>query len=257
VSPKRILLLCGSGYSSDAVYTGLVTLGVDVEVILESGPSRWRNFRRRVKRHGLWVALGQLAFRLVAVPWLRFATRRRVKEIRSGLPSATPVTSLNPHRVSSANSPDVRRLVAQLRPDLVVVNGTRILSPELLAAINAPTINMHAGITPLYRGVHGGYWALVDQRPELFGTTVHRVDPGVDTGEVLGRAFAAPTDDDTFASYPYLQIEAGLPVLLRVAEAELGLGKPDPVASLELPSVQRYHPSLCRYLGARWRLGVK
>ncbi len=47
---------------------------------------------------------------------------------------------------------------------------------------------MHAGITLRYRGVHGGYWALAEQHPEWVGTTVHLVDPGIDTGGILAQS---------------------------------------------------------------------
>lgn len=258
MSKPRVVLLCGQGYSTDVVYAGLTALDIDIEVVLESSPSPGRAFVRRVKRLGPVVAFGQLAFRILAVPWLRLTTRARITELRRELPTLGPITSAaQPYRVRSANDREAERLLREIAPELVVINGTRILSRELLEQIDAPIINMHAGITPLYRGVHGGYWALFDGRPDLFGTTVHRVDPGVDTGAVLARAFAAPTERDTFVSYPYLQLGAGLPTLVRVAEAELGLRERESVEPLSLPSAQRYHPTLRAYLSARVKRGVK
>lgn len=254
---NRIVLLCGPGYSTELVYSVLSELDADVEVILESPSSLPRNIRRRIKRFGFSTALGQMAFRAIIVPLLRFTTRRRIREIAHDLPMANPIAESGPHRVPSVNSPIAHRLLDELRPDLVVVNGTQILSRETLKAIDVPIINMHTGITPLYRGVHGGYWARVDGHSELLGTTVHRVDPGVDTGEILGRAFATPDRRDTFVSYPYLQLKAGLPVLVQVARAELGISDPQRVADLELDSVQRYHPTLWQYVKVRLRQGVK
>jgi hypothetical protein len=57
-------------------------------------------------------------------------------------------------RVASANADETVALLQELRPRVVVVNGTRILSKRVLGCIDAVFINMHAGITPLYRGVH-------------------------------------------------------------------------------------------------------
>jgi folate-dependent phosphoribosylglycinamide formyltransferase PurN len=37
--------------------------------------------------------------------------------------------------------------------------------------------------------VHGGYWALAENNPQLVGTTVHFVDTGIDTGEVIEQSF--------------------------------------------------------------------
>ena len=75
------------------------------------------------------------------------------------------------------------------------------------------SINMHAGITPRYRGVHGGYWALAEQHPEWVGTTVHLVDPGIDTGGILAQATFEVTGEDTIATYPDLHLVHGLPLL--------------------------------------------
>ena len=64
-----------------------------------------------------------------------------------------------------------------------MVNGTRIISSRVLDSIGCPIINTHAGITPRYRGVHGGYWALAEGHPEEVGTTVHLVDKGIEPVE--------------------------------------------------------------------------
>ena len=69
-------------------------------------------------------------------------------------------------------------LLTSLRPVVVVVNGTRIIAARVLESAGCPVVNLHAGITPRYRGVHGGYWALAERHPEWVGTTVHLVDPG-------------------------------------------------------------------------------
>jgi methionyl-tRNA formyltransferase len=117
--------------------------------------------------------------------------------------------------------------------------------------VGAPFINLHAGITPLYRGVHGGYWALAEGRPELAGTTVHLVDDGIDTGAVLAQACFRAGPADSFATYPYLHLAAGLPHLLdAVAAALRGALRPQPHPAL--PSRLRTHPTFWQY--ARMRL---
>jgi folate-dependent phosphoribosylglycinamide formyltransferase PurN len=63
-----------------------------------------------------------------------------------------------------------------INPDLVIVNGTRIISKKVLSSINSKFVNIHVGITPKYRGVHGTYWALVNNDVENSGVTVHFVD---------------------------------------------------------------------------------
>lgn len=68
--------------------------------------------------------------------------------------------------------------------------------------INLPplkTINCHAGKLPFYRGRNILNWALINDEKE-FGITVHFVDEGIDTGDiVLQRSFPI-TDEDDYSS---------------------------------------------------------
>jgi folate-dependent phosphoribosylglycinamide formyltransferase PurN len=142
-----------------------------------------------------------------------------------------------------------------LAPQVVVVAGTRIISQSVLEAITATFINLHAGMTPRYRGVHGGYWALACGDREHCGVTVHVVDPGVDTGDVIAQARIEPTERDTFATYPLLQLVAGLPLLTGAVRAALeGTLQQRPASG---PSRQWYHPTLWGYLVTWLRRGVR
>ena len=155
--------------------------------------------------------------------------------------------------VESVNSDQARAAVRRLNPALVVVNGTRIIGAETLKAVDAPFVNIHAGITPLYRGVHGGYWALAEGRRDLVGTTIHLVDDGIDTGRVLARV----TFPDSFATYPYLHLAYGIPELLRVVRETMNGGLSPAVDQLDLPSRLRHHPTMWGYLVTRISKGVR
>src|SRR5262249_22864046 len=117
-----------------------------------------------------------------------------------------------------------------------------------------PFINYHAGITPKYRGVHGGYWAQAEGDPGNFGVTVHLVDRGIDTGEVLYQERLAPSADDNYSTLPYLQLGAALPLLERAArDAVNGTLRPE---KLDLPSKLWSHPTLWQYIKTGLRRGV-
>ena len=62
--------------------------------------------------------------------------------------------------VPSANSPDFLAEIDQLKPSVILLAGCRLLSRETLGALPCPVLNYHAGISPEYRGMNGGYWAL-------------------------------------------------------------------------------------------------
>lgn len=246
-----VVLLAGPGPSTNMVFHGLRTgLPGDVHLVsvLEQPVSRRVLLRRRVRRLGVLEVTGQLLFMATILPLLRMRSGRRLEEIKRehGLDDGPIGTVL--HHVPSVNSPEAVELLQELDPDVIIVNGTRIIGRKTLESINVPIINTHAGITPAYRGVHGGYWALAEGRPDLVGTTVHRIDEGIDTGAIIDQVTFPVTPSDSFVTYPFLHTAAGLPILLNAVRAalkgEVANRDPDP----SLPSALRYHPTLWGYV---------
>jgi len=260
VAAGSVLLLGDRGLPTRAVYHALAQgLGDDVTVraLLETSPSRLTLARRRARRLGWPTVAGHVAFMTAIMPVLRRQGRGRMAEIArfegfdfSPIQRGTYVDSVNDMRTLE--------LIESAAPDLVVVHGTRIIAERVLRHIAVPVVNMHAGITPRYRGVHGGYWAFADGRPDLAGTTVHLVDVGIDTGGILRQATFVRQPGDSIATYPYLHLACGLPLLVEVA-ASLLAGKPPttrpPLTGAEDTQL-RWHPTASGYLVTRLRSGV-
>lgn len=61
----------------------------------------------------------------------------------------------------------------------------KIVKSPLLELPKWGFVNTHPSLLPYNRGKHYNYWALVEGSP--FGVTLHRVDSGVDTGEVIAQ----------------------------------------------------------------------
>ena len=83
-----------------------------------------------------------------------------------------------------------------LKPDLVVSAGfMRILSSECVS--NFRIVNSHPALLPLFPGAHAVRDALVAGATQT-GTTIHWVDEGVDTGEIIAQESVeiAPTDTE-------------------------------------------------------------
>lgn len=221
--------------------------------------SRWWLVRRRVRKLGLPTVAGQILFSALVVPILARRERARIAAIarESGL-DLSPIDRPT-LKIPSVNSNEARTLLRRLSPSVVVVSGTRIISRETLACVDATFVNLHTGVAPQYRGVHGGYWALVEGRPELVGTTVHIVDCGIDTGPVLGQPTFRVSSSDCFATYPYLHLAAGLPLLVSSAAEVLAGRELRVVAPLSAvgDSCLRTHPTLWGYLDTRVRRSVR
>lgn len=220
-------------------------------VVVEQPVGRMALVRGRMRRLGIVETGGQLLFLTMIAPLLaRRARGRNARILRDAGLDDRPIPNERVTRVRSVN--DAASIVAlrTARPDVVVVAGTRVIRGEVLHAADAPFVNLHAGITPRYRGVHGGYWALVERRADDAGATVHLVDEGIDTGVVLARAPIVATDADSFATYFTLQLAAGVPELMRVLPDAV-TGRAEPLPEGPGPSRLWYHPTVWGYLRHR------
>jgi methionyl-tRNA formyltransferase len=224
-------------------------------VVLERPKGKMAIVKARARKLGWTRAIGQAAF-VLASPVLRWESHRRRAEIirQHGL-CAEPVSGVEIVDVPTVNDQETTEILHRLQPRVVVVNGTRIISARVLAAVDAVFINMHAGVTPKYRGVHGAYWALYNGDCENAGVTVHLVDRSVDGGPILYQRQIDPGPLDNYCTYPLLQVAAGLPVLIRAVQDALA-GQLSPIQGVE-PSQLYYHPSLGQYLVARIMRGIK
>ena len=89
------------------------------------------------------------------------------------------------------------KLILELNADLVVSVGfMRVLSAEFVAKFR--TINTHPSLLPKFPGAHGVRDALASGANKT-GATVHWVDAGVDTGEIISQREVSiyPTDDES------------------------------------------------------------
>ncbi|UCG15423.1 MAG: polysaccharide deacetylase family protein [Phycisphaerales bacterium] len=90
-------------------------------------------------------------------------------------------------RCESLHHPDTTSLVHSLEPWLGLAIGAPILEPHLHRIPRHGTINLHKSLLPHYRGQPPGFWELHDQTDRT-GATAHRVDDGIDTGDIIAQA---------------------------------------------------------------------
>jgi phosphoribosylglycinamide formyltransferase-1 len=96
--------------------------------------------------------------------------------------------------------------VADASPALVVLAGfMRIVGAPLLERFEGRIINVHPSLLPAFPGMDGPGQALA-AGAKISGCTVHRVDAGVDSGEILAQA-AVPilTTDDAESLHARIQ----------------------------------------------------
>ncbi|QYF91985.1 formyl transferase [Massilia sp. PAMC28688] len=250
----KLIVLATDSDSTWMLVNSLMPYFPDLKVVLETPIGRATLLKRRLARLGWWTVAGQVLFMLL-LPVLRRSGQQRREALlaAAGLACQAPAIALQ--RFASVNDPDCRQWLAAQDPDVVILNGTRIVSPQVLDSCRAVFLNTHCGITPAYRGVHGGYWALYQGQPHLAGVTVHVVDRGIDTGDIIYQSTFTAEPGDNFLTYPVKQYIAGIPLMQRALE-DIAADKLVRHRRADLTSAVWYHPTLWQYLGARWRRGV-
>ena len=87
--------------------------------------------------------------------------------------------------VPHINDRRVVELARQLSPDIIAVFGTSLIKGPLLKLGRLGIVNLHGGLSPKYRGADCTFWALFNGEPENVGCTIHFVDEGIDTGNLI------------------------------------------------------------------------
>lgn len=254
-SSIKVLILGGDKDSTCVVFRYLDKYFQIEKVILEKPPNRKMFLKRRIKRLGIVEVFGQILFQVIAVRFIRFFSVSKINKLRSTYAlDNTPIPEEKVLRVSSVNSEESLNELQNITVDVIVVNGTRIISKRVLSKLNIPLINTHVGITPLYRGVHGGYWALVNDDRKNCGVTIHLIDEGIDTGGVIAQDIIQIDKMDNFLTYPIRQLATALPML---KEAVRNYDNLKEISGPEGESKLWYHPTIWKYFYNRIVKGIK
>lgn len=131
------------------------------------------------------------------------------KNVHSGIiPATIPIVLSNkncnglkraanfniPYKIINSDSEIIEELKKH-KIDLVVLAGyMKILSPEIVNKFKI--MNIHPSLLPSFKGLNAVQQAL-DYGVTITGCTVHWVDEGVDTGEIILQKHVPVSPDDT------------------------------------------------------------
>lgn len=101
---------------------------------------------------------------------------------------------------SNVNSKNFINEIKKYDCDLFVsMSFNQIFKKTILEIPTLGIINCHAGKLPFYRGRNVLNWVLINDEPE-FAVTVHYVDEGIDTGDIILQKCFAITDFDDYGT---------------------------------------------------------
>lgn len=123
--------------------------------------------------------------------------------------------------VTSHNSEHCQQLIAEAKPDVIVVYGTAIIHEPTFSLSKLITLNMHTGLSPFYRGDSTLFWPVYFDDPEHLGVTVHELVASVDGGDVASTAHIRYEKGDTEAHLFCKGVKAGTSLYLEAVEQAL------------------------------------
>ena len=98
---------------------------------------------------------------------------------------------------NNLNEETVINTLKDAKPDIVVFTGGGLIREGILENSGAGVLNCHMGVLPPYRGMDVVEWPLIERNNDQLGTTLHFMDKGVDTGDILDIEKIVPKKDET------------------------------------------------------------
>lgn len=175
-----IAILCGSPYSTYArdILREMNARGIKGVHIIAAAPARAQGGHSSLLSFPLAVVRG-------TVRGLRRVIRGGAA-VSNGSGELESVVASQGGRlimVADVNGGECQQVLRELEVDLMVLGGAPIMKAPVLSVPKIGTLNAHQGALPRYRGMNVIEWALLEKRPPT--VTVHFVDPGVDTGDIV------------------------------------------------------------------------
>lgn len=116
--------------------------------------------------------------------------RQRIKNLLSGgsFKEAGQLLKKNNipfYFVDSYNDLEAESILKRSEADVLLLYGTKIITPNILSIPRVGTLNAHSALLPKYRGTKAEFWLLYKNEPQFAGVTIHWVTPGLDEGDIF------------------------------------------------------------------------
>ncbi len=94
------------------------------------------------------------------------------------------------------NSPHTIIKIDKTNPGFIAVFGAGILREPFLKKFSNRLFNLHIGDPEIYRGSSCSFWPIYQGKLQHMSATIHRIDQGVDTGDILSKQTITMSKED-------------------------------------------------------------
>ncbi|MCR5942557.1 formyl transferase [Ochrobactrum sp. XJ1] len=203
---SKITVLCSDGPHHFFLIDQILENFGSVEAVIEPSNLVVRKLLRERKwRQLAWTLYHQ--FRRSAFGYAKYrktffetTTQLNIDKIRDSAKCRSLITQ-------SVNDDEVEKFIASSTSNLFIVMGTSKISRKILDRIpQEKIINIHGGHLPDYKGNHCFFFALYNEDYDKLSTTIHRVTPNLDAGEIIQQYTVKYLPGDT-SEYLYCRAE--------------------------------------------------
>jgi methionyl-tRNA formyltransferase len=232
----RVVVACGDGLLQRALCARLAAEHLLAGIVVYAPRRPKGSWASRLRRH---------LFPFAPLRYLR--TRRLIDRYESavqplnerlffinGQPPRFP-PGVEVIRVENVNQPQAVDFIGNAAADVLCVNGTNLLRQpllDLLSRLPHGIINLHTGLSPYSRGGNCNLFMLLEGHPELVGLTIHHIDVGIDSGDIIITARPDLAADDTYESIEAKVFRLGIDLML-VALRQVAEGRAERVPQWE------------------------
>jgi methionyl-tRNA formyltransferase len=108
------------------------------------------------------------------------------------------VNNITPFLVNSINEEKCLVHLRTLNPNIIVYTGGGIVRRKLIEIPSIGILNAHMAYLPDYKGMNVLEWAVLNN--DMIGITIHFIDVGIDTGDILLKKEVPLNKNDTIQS---------------------------------------------------------
>lgn len=178
----KVIFLARELESSKLIADLLLRKGWADKIIFETGSvARKSKLKRMIWRKPRW-RLVLLPLDILFLIWMTRKANQLFHAKHPHIPSVEPAL-----RVEDANEERCVEFLRREQPDFILIYGTAILKKPVLSIPRLGVVNIHGGLVPKYRNVHGEFWAVAHHNFHELGTSILLTDEGVDTGGVVSQ----------------------------------------------------------------------
>ncbi|MBV8828526.1 MAG: polysaccharide deacetylase family protein [Acidobacteriaceae bacterium] len=202
IQPLRIAFLVGSDseairdtIGSVSALDCVIVTGILLDTASLPIRRRFRSLRKNIGREGfsyavhralnaVSAALDSIAARLIPQAEVEQILRTAFSEKAFSLRELAARIGCPLIEAGNLNSSEAADSLGRCRADLGLVLGTRVLKRSTFSIPRLGCLNLHKGKVPEYRGMPPAFWELFEGAQSA-GITVHFVDDGLDTGDII------------------------------------------------------------------------